>query len=98
MQLGTLDRSPPPFFRQGYSALTKLIFFTALALFLTGAISIALVAWGVDPIASSARTALGDAGALCVSATLMAAGPRPLRGHILIGHTLCGLVEEALGL
>lgn len=34
MQLGTLDRSPPPFFRQGYSALTKLIFFTALALFL----------------------------------------------------------------
>jgi rod shape-determining protein MreC len=34
LQLGTLDRSPPPFFRQGYSALTKLIFFTALALFL----------------------------------------------------------------
>jgi rod shape-determining protein MreC len=32
--LGTLDRSPPPFFRQGYSALTKLIFFTALALFM----------------------------------------------------------------
>jgi rod shape-determining protein MreC len=32
--LGTLDRTPPPFFRQGYSALTKLIFFTALALFL----------------------------------------------------------------
>jgi rod shape-determining protein MreC len=32
--LGTLDRTPPPFFRQGYSALTKLIFFTALAVFL----------------------------------------------------------------
>jgi rod shape-determining protein MreC len=32
--LGTLDRSPPPFFRQGYSALTKLIFFTALAVFM----------------------------------------------------------------
>lgn len=34
MPLGTLDRSPPPFFRQGYSALTKLVFFTALALFM----------------------------------------------------------------
>lgn len=34
MPLGTLDRTPPPFFRQGYSALTKLVFFTALALFL----------------------------------------------------------------
>jgi len=32
--LGTLDRTPPPFFRQGPSALTKLIFFSALALFL----------------------------------------------------------------
>ena len=34
MPLGTLDRTPPPFFRQGPSALTKLIFFAALALFL----------------------------------------------------------------
>lgn len=34
MPLGTLDRSPPPFFRQGPSALTKLTFFSALALFL----------------------------------------------------------------
>lgn len=34
MPLGTLDRSPPPFFRQGPSALTKLVFFSALALFL----------------------------------------------------------------
>jgi rod shape-determining protein MreC len=32
--LGTLDRTPPPFFRQGISALTKLIFFTALSVFL----------------------------------------------------------------
>lgn len=32
--LGTIDRTPPPFFRQGYSALTKLVFFSALALFL----------------------------------------------------------------
>jgi rod shape-determining protein MreC len=34
MPLGTLDPTPPPFFRQGPSALTKLTFFAALALFL----------------------------------------------------------------
>jgi rod shape-determining protein MreC len=34
MQLGTIDRTPPPFFRQGPSALTKLVFFSALAIFL----------------------------------------------------------------
>jgi rod shape-determining protein MreC len=34
MPLGTLDRTPPPFFRQGYSAVTKLVFFSALAVFL----------------------------------------------------------------
>jgi rod shape-determining protein MreC len=34
MSLGTLDRSPPPFFRQGPSAVTRLAFFSALALFL----------------------------------------------------------------
>ncbi|WP_309678922.1 rod shape-determining protein MreC [Polaromonas sp.] len=34
MPLGTLDRSPPPIFKQGPSALSKLVFFSALALFL----------------------------------------------------------------
>ncbi len=34
MPLGTLDRTPPPFFRQGPSALSKLTIFSALALFL----------------------------------------------------------------
>lgn len=34
MPLGTLDGTPPPFFRQGPSALSKLIFFSLLALFL----------------------------------------------------------------
>lgn len=34
MAPGTFDRTPPPFFRQGPSALTKLAFFSALALFL----------------------------------------------------------------
>lgn len=34
MPLGTLDRSPPPFFRQGPSALSKLMVYSAIALFL----------------------------------------------------------------
>ncbi len=34
MPLGTLDRSPPPFFKQGPSAQSKLMFFSALSLFL----------------------------------------------------------------
>ena len=34
MPLGTIDRTPPPFFRQGPSALTKLVLCSALALFL----------------------------------------------------------------
>ena len=34
MSLGTLDRTPPPIFKQGPSALSKLIIFSALALFL----------------------------------------------------------------
>ncbi len=34
MPLGTLDRNPPPFFRQGPSALTRVTVFGAIALFL----------------------------------------------------------------
>ncbi len=34
MPLGTLDRSPPPFFKQGQSAFSKFMMFSALALFL----------------------------------------------------------------
>lgn len=34
MSIDTLDRSPPPFFKQGPSALSRLLFFSALALFL----------------------------------------------------------------
>ncbi|MBI2772446.1 MAG: rod shape-determining protein MreC [Burkholderiales bacterium] len=34
MPLGTLDRNPPPFFKQGPSALSKLMVCSALALFL----------------------------------------------------------------
>lgn len=34
MPLGTLDRTPPPFFRQGPSALSKLLVYSAIALVL----------------------------------------------------------------
>lgn len=34
MPLGTLDRTPPPFFKQGQSAFSKLMLFSAVALFL----------------------------------------------------------------
>ncbi len=37
MPLGTLDRTPPPFFRQGPSALSKLALCSALAVFLMAA-------------------------------------------------------------
>jgi rod shape-determining protein MreC len=37
MPLGSLDRTPPPFFRQGPSALTRLVFFASAAVFLMAA-------------------------------------------------------------
>ncbi|SFB87072.1 rod shape-determining protein MreC [Polaromonas sp. OV174] len=55
MSLGTLDRSPPPFFNQGPSALSKLMFFGALSLFLM----VADARFGVtQPIRSVLATAL----------------------------------------
>ena len=55
MTLGTIDRTPPPFFRQGPSALTKLALFSALAVFLMAADS----RWGLTlPMRSALATAL----------------------------------------
>jgi rod shape-determining protein MreC len=34
MSLGTLDRSPPPLFKQGHSARSKLLIYSALAIFM----------------------------------------------------------------
>jgi rod shape-determining protein MreC len=55
MPLGTLDRTPPPFFRQGTSALTKLAFFSALAVFLMAADSRVKY---IQPIRAALATAL----------------------------------------
>ena len=52
MPLGTLDRTAPPLFNQGPSALSKLIFFSALALFL-------MVADARFNIVQPVRTAVG---------------------------------------
>lgn len=55
MTLGTIDRTPPPFFRQGPSALTKLALFSALAVFLMAADS----RWRLTlPLRSALATAL----------------------------------------
>jgi rod shape-determining protein MreC len=55
MPLGTIDRTPPPFFRQGTSALTKLAFFSALAVFLMAADSRIKY---IQPIRAALATAL----------------------------------------
>ena len=55
MPLGTLDRSPPPFFKQGPSALTKLVVFGALGLLLM----LADVRWNLtQPLRSALSVAL----------------------------------------
>jgi rod shape-determining protein MreC len=53
--LGTLDRSPPPFFKQGQSALSKLMVFSAVALFLMVADTRFKI---TDPIRMAVATAL----------------------------------------
>ena len=55
MPLGTLDRTPPPFFKQGPSALSKLVVFSAVALFLM----VADLRFGVtQPVRTAMATAL----------------------------------------
>lgn len=55
MPLATLDRSPPPFFKQGPSAFTRLTFFSALAVLLM----VADTRWKVTlPVRAAVATAL----------------------------------------
>jgi rod shape-determining protein MreC len=78
MPLGTLDRTPPPFFRQGHSALTKLVFFSALALFLMVADARLRVA---DPLRQAlAIVLLPVQRALAVPVEMMEGGSDYLRG------------------
>ncbi len=78
MQLGTIDRTPPPFFRQGYSALTKLIFFTALSLFMMVADTRFTV---VQPLRSTIAAALAPVQrALLVPVDLTLGGSEYMQG------------------
>jgi rod shape-determining protein MreC len=55
MPLATLDRSPPPFFKQGPSAFTRLTFFSALAVLLM----VADARWKMtQPVRAAVATAL----------------------------------------
>ena len=85
MPLGTLDRTPPPFFRQGHSALTKLSFFSALALFLM----VADTRFNVTPpLRAAIATVLHPAErALLV----------PVEGVAAVGAYLSGLTEARAG-
>jgi rod shape-determining protein MreC len=78
MPLGTIDRTPPPFFRQGPSAITKLAFFAALAVFLMAADS----RWRlVAPMRSALATVLLPVQqALAVPVALATQGASYLQG------------------
>ncbi|MDO9291516.1 MAG: rod shape-determining protein MreC [Hydrogenophaga sp.] len=82
MPLATLDSSPPPFFKQGPSAFTRLMFFSALAVFLMVADS----RWKVtQPLRAVVATALHP-----VQEVLMT----PARWWGLAGHYWSGLDES----
>lgn len=78
MPLGTIDRTPPPIFRQGLSALSKLALFSALSLFL-------MVADTRIALISAARAAIATAllpvqSALLVPVEIVRGGSDYLRG------------------
>jgi rod shape-determining protein MreC len=78
MPLGTLDRTPPPFFRQGFSARSKLAFFSALAVFLMVADNRFQV---VQPVRATLATALLPAQrALAVTMQIWHGGGDYVRG------------------
>ena len=78
MPLGTLDRTPPPFFRQGPSALSKLVFFSALALFLM--VADARLRW-LEPLRGTVAVALLPAQqALAVPVEIWLGGSSYLQG------------------
>ena len=78
MPLGTIDRTPPPIFRQGWSALSKLVFFSALALFLMVADTRVAV---IAPLRATIATALLPVQvALLVPVDLVRGGGDYLRG------------------
>ncbi|NBD19356.1 rod shape-determining protein MreC [Aquabacterium fontiphilum] len=81
MPLATLDRSPPPFFKQGPSAFTRLTFYAALAVFLM----VADARWAItQPLRAVLATLLHP-----VQQGLLA----PARGYDTLSHYVRGLEE-----
>ncbi len=98
MPLGTLDRTPPPFFRQGPSALSKLVFFSALALFLM--VADARFRW-MEPLRAGLAVALLPAQrAMAVPVDLWLGGSGYLQGLAVAQaeaeHARQALAEQAL--
>jgi rod shape-determining protein MreC len=85
MPLGTLDRTPPPFFRQGPSALTKLAVFSALAVFLMAADS--RLKYTQPVRAALATVLLPIQRALLVPVELIEGGSEYLQG---LAHAISG--------
>ena len=78
MPLGTIDRTPPPIFRQGWSALSKLVFFSAMALFLMVADKRVAV---IAPLRAAIATALMPVqAALLVPIEIVLGGNKYFRG------------------
>ena len=81
MPLATLDRSPPPFFKQGPSAFTRLMFFAALAVFLM----VADGRWKIThPVRAVMATALQPLQELLLV---------PARGWASVTHYFSGIDE-----
>ncbi len=86
MPLGTLDRTPPPFFKQGPSALSKLVFFSALALLLM----VADVRFGITQPVRGARAVGSYFASLSQAQAEAEAARRELARQLLRG----GQVEQ----
>ncbi len=79
MPLGTLDRSPPPFFRQGPSALTRVVFFASLAICL---MALDTRAGMTAPLRTALAAALHPVQQLMLAPVLAMAGGRDYLGGI----------------
>ncbi|PIT78494.1 rod shape-determining protein MreC [Limnohabitans sp. JirII-29] len=105
MPLGTLDRSPPAFFKQGPSAISKLLFFSALSVLLM----VADVRFGVtQPIRAVLSVALYPVQWLALRPQMMAeyssdymqardvaqAAERQARQQLLVQAQRSGQVEQ----
>jgi len=101
MPIGTIDRSPPPFFRQGPSSLTKLILFASLALFLMVADNRFLITRQVRSLLATAlyypqQVLLMPIQLLQGGSTYLVGMQRALASEEMAKRALAGQAERAL--